>query len=29
LKKLQFKFENEKVTEIEDDGPTETIGLAE
>ena len=29
LKKLQFKFENEKVTEIEDDGPTENSGLAE
>jgi hypothetical protein len=29
LKRLNFYFENERTKEIEDDGPTETIGLAE
>jgi hypothetical protein len=29
LKRLNFYFENERPKEIEDDGPTETIGLAE
>ena len=29
LKKLNFYFEEEKPKELEDDGPTETIGLAE
>lgn len=29
LKKLQFHFEADKAKELEDDGPTETIGLAE
>lgn len=29
LKKLQFHFETDKAKELEDDGPTETIGLAE
>ncbi len=29
LKKLQFHFETDKPKELEEDGPTETIGLAE
>lgn len=29
LKKLQFHFEEDKAPEVEDDGPTEIIGLAE
>jgi hypothetical protein len=29
LKKLQFHFEDDKHKDVEDDGPTEIIGLAE